>query len=305
MSFALSTPLVRAETYAVAGPIAVGGSLRFADLEIVAQDGAEHASLEITATGARAADLLDSVKVVADAYRLSIDVPLTWGILGPRAKMRVRLTVPTGSTVDLSTASGDMSAAGTYAVAKLHTGSGNVLLERAETASLHTGSGDVSVNAAAILSARSGSGQIRVDSSGTAELRAGSGNITVGQISAGGDVHSGSGRLNIGQASGNLKLSTGSGGITVGSTDGEIHAKSGSGSVTVENATAGRLRLSSGSGRLRIAVAYGTAALVDASSSSGRVTSELESLPGSDGFERTLEVHARSSSGSITISRAQ
>lgn len=41
MSFAPSTPLVRAENFAVAGPIAVAGSLRFADLELVAIDGAE------------------------------------------------------------------------------------------------------------------------------------------------------------------------------------------------------------------------------------------------------------------------
>lgn len=305
MSFATPTPLVQTESYPVAGPIAVGGSLRFADLELVAVEGADHAHLEISATGSRAEDLLASVQVVADSYRLSLDVPLTWGILGPRATVRIRLSVPAGSTLDLSSGSGDLTALGGYAVATLHTGSGDLRLERAETASLHSGSGDVNVNTVALLNARSGSGDIRVDGAGTADLRAGSGSITLGQVSAGGDIHSGSGRISVAHSSGDLKLVTGSGAITVGSTDGEVHAKSGSGSLTVENAAAGRLRLASSSGRLRIGVAYGTAALIDASSSSGRVTSELESLPGSDGFERTLEVHARSSSGSITISRAQ
>ena len=117
MSFAPSTPLVRAENFAVAGPIAVAGSLRFADLELVAIDGAEQAHVELTASGPRGAELLSTVSIIGDPSRLAIDVPVTWGILGPRAKLSVRISVPTGSTIDLSTSSGDMSALGGYAVA--------------------------------------------------------------------------------------------------------------------------------------------------------------------------------------------
>ena len=65
---------------------------------------------------------------------------------------------------------------------------------------------------------------------------------------------------------------TGSGNIEVGRLDGSLVSKTGSGNLTVRRASAGSVRANGASGNIRIGIEEGTAAWLDVSTVSGRVS---------------------------------
>jgi hypothetical protein len=210
---------------------------------------------------------------------------LTWSESGRRLLVRspsgmplrmvpLVLTVraPAGSRVTLHTGSGEITVTGRSGTARADAGSGDITLDRVGgDLNLTTGSGGASVRAVSgRTSAKTGSGTLVLDAlDGPAEVQSGSGSVRLGTIRA------------------------------------DLSARASSGDVTIDNAEAGRLDLTTGSGDVRIGVHAGAAAELDVRSGSGRARSELTvSDTAPTGAATALHIHGRTGSGNVLVTRA-
>ena len=179
---------------------------------------------------------------------------------------------PAGSRITLHTRSGQITVTGRSGTASAEAGSGDITLDRVGgDLNLSTGSGAASVRAVTgRTSAKTGSGNLVLDAlDGPADLQSGSGNVRLGTIRA------------------------------------DLSARASSGDVTIDNAEAGRLDLTTGSGDVRIAVHAGAAAELDVRSGSGRARSELTvSDTAPTGATTALHIHGRTGSGNVLVTRA-
>jgi hypothetical protein len=153
--------------------------------------------------------------------------------------------------------------------------------------------------------ARSGSGDVRLDVvDGFADLVTGSGNLVAGTVSGPVRAKTGSGDLTLAGLGGPTEVRAGSGTVRLGSVRADLTARTGSGGITVDDAAAGQLRLSTGSGDLRVGVHPGVSAELDITSGSGRVHSELEVRGQAPERPAGLVVHGRTGSGDVLVRRA-
>lgn len=276
-------------TFTVSGPLQVSVELGSGEIAITAGDVTE-ASVTLapgTAGDPDALDLIARARVDLRGNALRIDVPRAVGFQR-HPDVTVTARVPAESTVATKSGSADVRLDGTYGDVKVTTGSGDVWVDAARDASIGTGSGDVRlglVNAAAV---KTGSGDIAVERCrDDARLE-----------TASGDVH-------VSELGGRGRVSSASGDVELGSVEGDIHLKTASGDVTVSRASAGEVQAKTATGDVAIGIANGTATLLDCSSITGQVSSELEpSDEPAEGDERRLVVRARTVSGSVAIRRA-
>ena len=114
----------------------------------------------------------------------------------------------------------------------------------------------------------------------------------------------GSGRTELGEVAGDAKITAGSGHIEVGQAGDSLEAFTASGKIEIGRVDHGRIRAKTVSGRVSVGVAKGSAALLDISTMSGRVHSELEpsSAPGEG--ERQVELVINTLSGNVNVARA-
>lgn len=184
----------------------------------------------------------------------------------------VTVRAPAGSGVTLRTGAGEITVTG-----------------RAGAATVRTGSGDITLGA--------------VD--GDVDLRTGSGRASVGPVAGRTQAKTGSGTLSLTALAGPGQIRAGSGDLRLGVVRADLFAKSGSGDLVVDDAEAGQLELTTGSGNLRVGVHAGAAAELDLSSGSGQVRSELQV---SDTAPATgparLRIRGRTGNGDVLVTRA-
>lgn len=267
-------------------PLTVAATLRSSDLNLTASESAATAVVEVEPR--RGSDeLAAQTRVEMIGSRLEIVVPKIGGsFLRPGGSVVVTVTVPVGTSLEAEAGSGDVRTTGPLAAVDVRGGSGDLVISSAEDLRVAAGSGDVTVESAGAASITTGSGDIRLGrSSATAELRAGSGDITV-------------------EDAADVRLVTGSGDAVIGRSDGAVTLATGSGDLVLRSASGGEVQARSASGDVLVGVAPGTAALLDCSSVSGRVSSDLEAgdAPGDD--ERGVVLRLRSVSGDIRVHRA-
>ena len=89
-------------------------------------------------------------------------------------------------------------------------------------------------------------------------------------------VSVGSGDIRIGELAGEAVTKTGSGDVEVDRLGGTLMTKSGSGNLVVRRATSGSVRANGASGSISIGIEEGTAAWLDVSTLTGRVSQELD-----------------------------
>ena len=273
-------------SYESTGPIALAAKMRASDLVVVASETAPLVTVDVEPRRG-GDDLAAATRVDMSGGRLDIAVPKSsGGLFGNRGSVHVTVTLPPGSTMDVETGSGDIRTEGALSRAEIKSGSGDVNLEDVEDVRLIIGSGDTSIGATGSAIVTSGSGDIRlVRSAGQSELRTGSGDVIV-QEAADISVATGSGDAMVTAAAGNVRLASGSGDLVIRSiTHGEVNAKAASGDVVV-------------------GVARGTAALLDCSSISGSVTSDLQSGDEPGEGERGVVLRIRTVSGDVRVQRA-
>lgn len=195
-----------------------------------------------------------------------------WISFGRTPSVGVRIRCPEGAELDCTTASADVSATGR--------------LGRVEVKSA---SGDVSIEDAAGLRVQSASGDVRAGTvDGETRLQTVSGDVRLRTVT---------GAATAATVSGDLAIEDARGGLS---------GKSVSGDVRIGAIREGEIKLQSISGDVRVAVRPGTRLRIDASSTSGQVSSELDvkDIPSETpaGAEARLEV--KTVSGDIEITRA-
>jgi hypothetical protein len=172
--------------------------------------------------------------------------------------------------------------------------------------SAHTGAGDVRVTGEAGWAAvRTGSGEASVQAvAGDADVVTGSGAIDVGPITGRARVRSGSGDIRLGGVGAHTEIKSGSGDVTVGEVAADLGVRTGSGDIMINDAKAGQLRLTAGSGALHIGVHPGVAAELDLSSGSGRTRSDLEVGLQAPSEPARLRISGRTGSGNVLVTRS-
>lgn len=265
-------------TFPIDGPINLLVRIGHGSVTVDTEDDLEQASVVIEA-GKHAGDLLDQTVVMMNGRTLTVSAPRQGGIFdlpvfGRRSgrSLDVKVVVPTGTAVKISTVTAPITVVGSIGGADLAFG--------AAEAGLRHVNGD--------LRLRYGSGTAKVvQVSGSVELRSGSGSASFGEIGGALNAGCGSGNLDVHVARGAVRSRCGSGTARLG----EVH---------------GDVDLATGSGGLEIGLPTGVTARLDIHSGSGHVTSELpvDDKPASASAEDAITVRAKTGSGDVRLFRA-
>jgi DUF4097 and DUF4098 domain-containing protein YvlB len=209
-------------------------------------------------------------------------------LFGMGGSVEARIHAPFGSAAVLSTGSGRIETTGRLGEVSASSGSGAICLDECEQARARAGSGDITI----------------VSSTGLADAKTGSGRITVGHVGGDARINTASGHAELAEAVGDAKVNTGSGHIEVGQAGDSLEAFAASGNVQVRRADHGRVRARTFSGHVYVGVAKGTAALLDVSTMSGRVKSQLEAAAAPAEGEKRVELVISTMSGNVDVVRA-
>ncbi len=258
--------------------------------------------IELRANGPRADEILKRVWVEHQNFdgdqSVVVEVPSETVFMPRRGtEVVVMVRLPEGASVDVQTISGTVTGEGNFGAAKARTTSGDI--------SLGSVGGD--------LVARSTSGDVTVVSvTGNAEVATMSGAVRCGALNRTGLLRTSSGDVNVDSTGGPLTIETTSGDVTTGRLADGCDLKTVSGDQRVRQLVAGNAQFKTVSGDVTIAVARGTAVMIDAESLSGTLSSEIELSPdepvGSSPDHETgpnAELRARSVSGDVRIQRAR
>lgn len=210
------------------------------------------------------------------------------GLFGTGGSVEARVHAPLGSAATLSAGAGRIQTTGRLGEVDASSGSGSIQLDDSNGVRARTGSGDIAI----------------AGSAGSVEAKTGSGRITVGKVGADARITTGSGDAELAEATGDARLSTGSGDIEIGLAGDSLEAFAASGDVRIRRADHGRVRAKTISGQVSVGVANGAAALLDITTMSGRVNSELEAAGPPGEGEKRIELIVSTMSGNVNLARA-
>lgn len=277
---------MRREAFPSTSPVALVVRAPAGTVEIEATDVAEATvELEALRSSADAAVEAAVIELRPGGSRPELLVDIQYGFRiggrrGPRLSIQVgsgpsiraSIRVPTGSSVEVVSEAADVNATGRFDRADIKTAAGDVRLEEVE--------GDVRVKCV-------------------------SGDVTLGAIGGDASINSVSGDASIGRVAGEAVLGSVSGDIELREAEGSVQANTISGDVRIGSAAEGQVALQSVSGDLMMGLRAGSKLWVNARSTSGKTSSELEvrdEPPTKDG--PLVELQAKSVSGDIRIVRA-
>ncbi len=258
--------------------------------------------VEVSAIGEAGSEALAHTRiehVVTDSgHSVVVDVPGRTGLLRSWTRrgtaVRVMVRLPEGASIEIGTASGNLTAHGRFGPADVFTASGDLSLDRID--------GD--------LRARSASGYVAIGSvSGRANIQTASGDVRCTTVDGGGEIKTASGDVRVDAAGGGLTVQTASGDVSTGDLAAGCLVKTASGDLRVGRLGGGRAQLETVTGDIDVAVARGALVAVDASTVSGSVSSEIdldteEPDPTDPDELPRLELQARTVSGNLRIERA-
>ncbi len=192
-------------------------------------------------------------EIVVRGPKISLTLFRSWGPIVAQVR------VPIGSDACLSMGAGGIETCGQLGKITANTGAGSVRLDDCEEARAHTGAGNVEIAAV----------------SGSVDTKTGAGTVTVSKVGGSAHIVTAAGNASVGDITGSAKFTTAHGNIEVGHAGDNLEAFTASGNVEVHLADHGRVRAKTVSGRVSVGVPNGVAALLDISTLSGRVRSDL------------------------------
>lgn len=280
-------------TFETSEPIAVRLSLNVADVRISAGDRIDTVVTVTPNDASKKGDVeaAEQTRVEFAGGQLLVKAPRSWKQYTPfggRESVDVSIELPAGSRVEGEAWVGDLSSTGRLGECRYATGAGEIRLERAGPVQVSTGAGRVSVDVAEGKSEITGSGQMRI-----------------GELQGPSVVKNLNGAIWIGLAAGDLRCSSSNGEISVDRALGAVEAKTANGDVRVGEVVRGTVAVKTAYGRLEIGIREGTAALLDVSSSFGRVENSLLASDGPQPSDETVQLRARTSYGDIVIHRSK
>ena len=277
---------MRREAFPVEGPIALVVRAPAGTVEIEAAETSE-ATVELEAMREGAEGAIEGAAIElrpgSDRPELLVDIQHGFrlgGRRGPRLSIvvghgpsiRAGIRVPAGSSVEVVSEAADVNGTGRFDRAEVRTAAGDVRLDEVE---------------------------------GDARVKCVSGDVTLGSIGGEASVNSVSGDATIGRVAGAAHLHSVSGDIELRESESSVQAKTISGDVRIGSATKGQVALQSVSGDLTLGLRTGSKLWVNARSTSGKTTSELEVRDEPSAKDGPLvELQAKSVSGDIRIVRA-
>jgi DUF4097 and DUF4098 domain-containing protein YvlB len=185
----------------------------------------------------------------------------------------VRVFVPASTSLNVVSASADVSARGTLQTVDVRTASGDVRLD------------DVNVEASA---------------------RTASGDISLGRVGDRARLETASGDVEVAYAGGELTIRSVSGDVTAQAAGGSVQANSVSGDIRLEAVERGEVKVQSVSGDVMVGVKEGVRLWIDAQSLSGDMASELPVSDGPTGDgDAELELRIKTVSGDLHLARAR
>ncbi|MBK4347055.1 DUF4097 family beta strand repeat-containing protein [Lacisediminihabitans changchengi] len=200
----------------------------------------------------------------------------------------VAVEVPIGTTLDLYSGMGNLTADGEFGDATLATGMGEVHLGTSAGIRIKSGAGDISVDRA----------------TGPVDLATGSGTISAGELEGTGRIKNGNGETTVGTIVGTLEIKASNGNIVVAHLDGEVSARSANGSIRVMEAARGSLNATTTTGSIRVGVRPGTAAWLDLASKQGQVRNQLAAADAPADTSDSVRITARSGYGDVLLQRS-
>jgi hypothetical protein len=214
----------------------------------------------------------DEITVEIGSGGIGFGVGAAWISFGRTPKVGVRIRCPEGADLDCHTASADVAATGRLGQVELKTASGDLTVERVAGARVQSASGDV--RAASV--------------EGEARLQTVSGDVRLGTVA------------------GSASVTLVSGDLAIADAQADLAAKSVSGDLRIAAIQQGVVKLQSVSGDVRVAVRPGTRLRIDANSTSGSVSSELDvqDTPSETPSAREAQLEVKTVSGDIEITRA-
>ncbi len=271
-----------------AAPVRIDATTRASDLVVHTSDSNRvtvrlHPYRDTSSARSYAEDTL----VDLSGTELRIEVPRSSGLFfANHPRLRIDVHVPSGSDLEVSTGSGEVTAEGRLGEVRVRSGSGDVTLPECGPLEVTTGSGSITARSASEAEFICGSGTVHLGTAtGPVRAKTGSGNIVVNHAVD----------ITATAASGDIKVTTLAG-------TGRLRAASGN--VIVQDAVHGSINAGTASGDVLVGVHQGTAVYMDCYSAAGRTVSDLDAsdAPGQD--DQTLEVYARAASGDVRITRA-
>ena len=195
-----------------------------------------------------------------------------WISFGRSPQVGVKIVCPIGAELDCSTAAADVSATGRLGEVEVKTASGDVSLEQVAGLRITSASGDVRAGSVA----------------GEARVQTVSGDVRLGSVA--------------GAASATLV----SGDLAIDEARSDLSGKTVSGDQRIGAIREGQIKLQSVSGDVRLGVSAGTRLRIDATSTSGEISSEFDvkDKPSEEAGGAEARLQIKTVSGDVEITRA-
>jgi DUF4097 and DUF4098 domain-containing protein YvlB len=268
---AAGAPRVRRESFQTPGELWLDLRIPTGDMVVESVDGSEtHVELE-------GGDVEESVRVDlrkrGEGHHLVVELERKRFRLFETSGLEVRVRLPHGAHLEVSTASGDVDARGRFGAVKAQLGSGDLRLG---------------------------------DAAGRVELNSGSGDVELGAVDGEAAILTGSGDVRVGRAGGEITVRSGSGDVEIDEAAASATVQTASGDQRLSSVRSGSVTVQSASGDLTIGVRRGTRVRLDARSLSGDTRTDLEAgdEARAEGAADVLELRATTLSGDIRITRA-
>lgn len=220
--------------------------------------------------------------------RLKVKGPKPPALFGKPGSVDVIIDLPDGSSVDGEATLADLHAEGRFGEVTFRTVSGEIRLDRTGPVRLETTNGDITVHSA----------------KGEADVETGSGKVRLHEVNGPAHIKVVNGDIRVDEITGELRVNTGNGAITVDRAHTDVTAKTAHGHVRVGEVARGRVVLETTAGNLEIGVREGSSAWLDLNSVAGQVRNSMEATNGPDDDAETVEVRARTVTGSILVKRS-
>jgi hypothetical protein len=222
---------------------------------------------------------------------LSVSGPKGWRQWRPRRgaeSIDVSIALPTGSLVHADAGVATLRSSGRLGEFRGKAGVGDISLDETGSLELKTGAGDIRIERAA----------------GGAEVMTGSGSVRIGRIDGAAVVKNSNGDTWIGEVVGQARVRAANGDISIDVAHEGVSAKSANGDVVFGEVARGGAVAQSAAGAVEIGIRDGVAAWLDLHTGFGHVQNDLEASGAPEPGQGTLEVHASTSYGDITIHRS-
>ncbi|ALG13542.1 DUF4097 family beta strand repeat-containing protein [Kibdelosporangium phytohabitans] len=219
--------------------------------------------------------------------RLKVKTP-KWPLVGKGGTVDITVDVPHGSALTGEGQVVDIRGDGRLGAVHYKIQHGGARFEQTGTLTVDTGHGTLVV------------GQV----SGPADLRTGSGEVSIGQVDGDATVKNGNGRTRLGDVAGEVRVTAGNGEVEVETAAAGVTIKNSHGDIRVGEVARGTVLLNTTHGAVEVGIRQGTAAWLKLKTVMGAVRNDLTTTDGPGQNEETVEVHAHTGFGNITVRRA-